>query len=89
MKRQNLTKEQVEEIIRLKKEGMKQCKIAELIGTAESNVSRIVRQYREQSEPTPDVWSKPLNQCHPREIFDYLKSIGYSGDLIYSKKVTI
>ena len=84
-----LTQEQIQDIIRMKKDGLKQCKIAEIVGAAEASVSRIIKQYLNQAEPQPDTWSKPLNQCHPREIFDYLKSIGYSGDLIYTKKITI
>ena len=94
MKRRNLTQEQINYIVYMSKEGTTQKEIAELVGTTQGCVSRVIKKYCRQQEPTssepaPDAWSKPLNQCHPREIFDYLRSLGYSGDLLYTKKVTI
>lgn len=93
MKRK-LTQEQINDIVYMSKEGKTQNEIAGLVGVTQGSVSRVIKKYcrqQEQTQPeqTPDAWSKPLNQCHPREIFDYLRSLGYSGDLIYTKKVTI
>ncbi len=94
MKGRRLTQEQINDIVYMSKEGTTQKKIAELVGVTQGCVSRVIKKYCRQPEqtqpdPAPDAWSKPLNQCHPREIFDYLRSLGYSGDLLYTKKVTI
>ena len=89
MKRQRLTKEQLDQIIRLSKENMSQDDIAKTIGTSQPNVSKIIRRYREQTDTQNEKWSKPLNQCQPREIFAYLKTLGYGGDLIYTKRIRL
>lgn len=36
-----------------------------------------------------ETWKKPLHECQPREIFDYLRSIGYKGELEYTMKIKI
>ena len=83
MKRKNLSQEQINDIVYMSKEGTPQKKIAELVGVSQACVSKTIKRYNRQPEqtqpePAPDAWSKPLNQCHPREIFDYLRSLGYS-----------
>ena len=39
--------------------------------------------------PVPEAWKKPLCECYPREIFAYLKHLGYKGVLEYVQKVEI
>lgn len=33
-----------------------------------------------------EAWQKPLCQCQPREIFDFLRHLGYEGELTINEK---
>lgn len=62
--------------------------IADEVGMSQGYISKILRKH---ANPTAqnEAWQKPLCQCQPREIFEYLRHLGYEGKLTYKREVTI
>lgn len=105
MRRSKFTKKEEDQVIALKKEGYTHKEISEITGVNAWSVKNIITrngltkpQQAKKSNPTGDTksdilirdaWKKPLHECHPREIFDYLRSIGYRGELEYTFKIKI
>lgn len=75
----------VEKIKALRQQGHTMQQIADEVGMTQGYISRLLRK---QADPTAEneAWQKPLCQCQPREIFDFLRHLGYEG---YKRKVTI
>ena len=78
----------VERIKAMRQQGCTMQQIADEVGMTQGYISRLLRKH---ADPTADIeaWQKPLCQCQPREIFDYLRHLGYEGELTYKRKVTI
>ena len=78
----------VEKIKALRQQGCTMQQIADEVGMTQSYISRLLRKH---ADPTAEneAWQKPLCQCQPREIFDYLRHLGYEGKLTYKREVTI
>ena len=78
----------VERIKALRQQGHTMQQIADEVGMTRGNIYKILRKH---TDPNAEVeaWQKPLCQCQPREIFDYLRHLGYEGELTYKRKVTI
>lgn len=91
------TEKQINDILDLHKKGKSYRLIADLTGIHPSTVYRIITPKRKKSSMTPkndigfirDAWKKPLHECQPREIFDYLRSLGYKGELECLMRVKI
>lgn len=78
----------VEKIKNMRQQGYTTTQIADEVGMSQGNISKILRKH---SDPTAEneAWQKPLCQCQPREIFDYLRHLGYEGKLTYKRELTI
>lgn len=63
--------------------------IADEVGMSQGNISKILRKHASTPNAEVEAWQKPLCQCQPREIFDYLRHLGYEGKLTYKREVTI
>lgn len=74
----------------LRQQGCTTKMIADEVGMSQGNISKILRKHA-STPPNADIqaWQKPLCQCQPREIFDYLRHLGYEGKLTYKREVTI
>ena len=78
----------VERIKALRQQGCTMQKIADEVGMSQGYISKILRK-RTDPNAENEAWQKPLCQCQPREIFDYLRHLGYEGELTYKREVTI
>ena len=72
----------------LRQQGCTMQQIADEVGMSQGNISKILRK-RTDPNAENEAWQKPLCQCQPREIFDYLRHLGYEGKLTYKREVTI
>lgn len=78
----------VEKIKALRQQGCTMQQIADEVGMTIGNIYKILRKHADHNAEV-EAWQKPLCQCQPREIFDYLRHLGYEGELTYKRKVTI
>lgn len=62
--------------------------IADKVCMSQGSISKILRKHADRNVEN-EACQKPLCQCQPREIFDYLRHLGYEGELTYKRKVTI
>lgn len=62
--------------------------IADEVGMSQGDISKILRKHADRNVEN-EAWQKPLCQCQPREIFEYLRHLGYEGKLTYKREVTI
>lgn len=62
--------------------------IADEVGMSQDHISKILRKHADRNVEN-EAWQKPLCQCQPREIFEYLRHLGYEGKLTYKREVTI
>lgn len=74
----------------LRQQGCTMQQIADEVGMTQGYISRLLRKHA-STPPNAEIeaWQKPLCQCQPREIFDYLRHLGYEGELTFKRKVTI
>lgn len=72
----------------MRQQGYNTTQIADEVGMTKGSIYKILRKH---ADPTAEIeaWQKPLCQCQPREIFDYLRHLGYEGKLTYKREVTI
>lgn len=78
----------VERIKALRQQGYTMQQIADKVGVTQGYISRLLSKHADPSAEN-EAWQKPLCQCQPREIFEYLRHLGYEGELTYKRKVTI
>ena len=83
-----ITEQQIEQVLSLRKEGHTFKKIAEMVGISEASALRICKRNTKTDKMTP-AYQKPLCECLPREIFAYLRTLGYEGELTIKQKVII
>lgn len=83
-----ITGQQIEQVLSLRKEGHTFKKIGEMVGISEASALRICKRNTKTDKMTP-AYQKPLCECHPREIFAYLRTLGYEGELTIKQKVII
>lgn len=80
----------VAKIENMRAQGCTMKQIADEVGMSQGHISKILRKH---ASTTPnaenEAWQKPLCQCQPREIFEYLRHLGYEGKLTYKREVTI
>jgi len=78
----------VERVKAMRQQGCTTTQIADEVGMTQGYISRFLRKH---ADPTAEneAWQKPLCQYKPREIFDYLRHLGYEGKLTYKREVTI
>lgn len=72
----------------LRQEGHTMQQIADEVGMTQGYISRLLRKHADPSAEN-ETWQKPLCQCQPREIFEYLRHLGYEGKLTYKREVII
>lgn len=78
----------VEKIKALRAQGCTTKMIADEVGMSQGHISKILRKHADRNVEN-EAWQKPLCQCQPREIFEYLRHLGYEGELTYKRKVII
>lgn len=88
MGRTTITKQQIEQVLSLRKEGHTFKKIGEMVGISEVLALRICKRNTKTDKMTP-AYQKSLCECYPREIFAYLRHLGYKGELTLTTKQTI
>lgn len=80
----------VEKIKALRQQGYTTTQIADEVGMTQGHISRLLRKHAStHTNAEIEAWQKPLCQCQPREIFEYLRHLGYEGELTFKRKVTI
>lgn len=104
MGRKPITKEKIKEVIEMRKEGMIWAEIINRVGISRGSVGRILREHGmvdpkydylkhsrvldEQTENREDI-PKGLEAYKPREIFAYLRLLGYRGKLNFTQEIEI
>ncbi len=78
----------VEKVKALRQQGCTMQQIADEVGMTRGSIAKILRKHADRNVEN-EAWQKPLCQCQPREIFDYLRHLGYEGKLTYKREVTI
>lgn len=78
----------VAKIENMRAQGCTTMMIADEVGMSQGNISKILRKHANHNVEN-EAWQKPLCQCQPREVFEYLRHIGYEGKLTYKREVTI
>lgn len=93
-----------DEVIAMYKDGWLVTEIAEATGVCKHTVCRWAndnglrrlkeRHHKETQDQqvtpkTNATYNKPLCECHPREIFAYLRTLGYKGELRFTQKIEI
>lgn len=78
----------VKKIKALRQQGYATQQIADEVGMSKGNISKILRKHADPNAEN-EALQKPLCQCLPREIFEYLRHLGYEGKLTYKREVTI
>lgn len=78
----------VAKIENMRAQGCTMKMIADEVGMSQGNISKILCKHADRNVEN-EAWQKPLCQCQPREIFDYLRHLGYEGKLTYKREVTI
>lgn len=78
----------VAKIENMRAQGCTMKMIADEVGMSQGHISKILRKHTDPNAEN-EAWQKPLCQCQPREIFEYLRHLGYEGKLTYKREVTI
>lgn len=104
MRGKPITKEKIKEVIEMRKEGMIWAEIIKRVGISRGSVGRILREHgmvdpkydylkhsRVLDEPTENKEDIPkgLEAYKPREIFAYLRLLGYRGKLNFTQEIDI
>lgn len=97
-RKSNITSQTIEDVIEMRKSGMKRTQIAELVGISGWTVGKILREQGmtrnwEKATKTGNTsipaHLKGLEAYKPREIFAYLRFLGYRGKLNFTQEIEL